>query len=49
VERLIGTLRRENLDPVFFWNRLDLQRKLGQFFAHYNERRVHAALGSRTP
>src|SRR5450631_3557329 len=34
IERLIGTIRREYLDHVLFWNRLDLQRKLGQF-AHY--------------
>ena len=26
VERLIGTLRREYLDRLFFWNGTDLQR-----------------------
>ncbi|MGH8754795.1 MAG: hypothetical protein ACREU0_03025, partial [Burkholderiales bacterium] len=28
VERLIGTLRREYLDHLFFWNGIDLERKL---------------------
>ncbi len=31
VERLIRTLRREYLDPVLFWNALDLERKLNTF------------------
>jgi hypothetical protein len=34
VERLIGTVRREHLDQIPFWNSLDLQRKLDQF-KHY--------------
>jgi hypothetical protein len=38
LERLIGTLRREYLDQTFFWNSLDLHRKLLQFAAYYNER-----------
>jgi len=29
VERLIGTIRREYLDRAFFWNAVDLGRKLG--------------------
>jgi transposase InsO family protein len=49
IERLIGTLRREYLDQTFFWNRLDLHRKLNRFAAYYNERRVHAGLGGRIP
>ncbi len=28
IERLIGTIRREVLDQMFFWNALDLTRKL---------------------
>jgi hypothetical protein len=32
VERLIGTIRREYLDRVFFWNSQDLERKLGNYF-----------------
>jgi transposase InsO family protein len=31
VERLIGTIRREYLDHTFFWNSIDLHRKLGAF------------------
>jgi putative transposase len=36
VERLIGTIRREYLDWVLFWNRRDLERKLGCFRDYYN-------------
>src|SRR5512143_2143980 len=49
IERLIGTLRREYLDRTFFWNRLDLHRKLDRFAVYYSRRRVHAGLGGRTP
>lgn len=49
VARLIGTLRREYLDPTFFWNGLDLHRKLDRFAIYYNQQRVHAGLGGRTP
>src|SRR5450759_3127158 len=45
IERLIGTIRREYLDHVLFWNRLDLQRKLGQFARYYN----HVQWPRRTP
>ena len=31
VERLIGTIRREYLDHLFFWNAQDLERKLVNF------------------
>ena len=33
VERLIGTMRREFLDHVLFWNARDLERKLADFQA----------------
>ncbi len=36
VERLIGTVRREFLDCVLFWNATDLQRKLDTFQHYYN-------------
>jgi putative transposase len=39
VERPIGTLRREYLDRTLFWNRGDLERKLGQHQAYYNHHR----------
>jgi hypothetical protein len=43
VERLIGTIRRECLDQVLFWNAQDLERKLAAFRAYYNAARGHAA------
>ena len=49
VERLIGTIRREYLDHVFFWNALDLARKLGEFRDYYNTHRVHRSLNGTTP
>ena len=49
VERLIGTTRREFLDQVFFWNTRDLERKLADFQAYYNEARRHASLAGNTP
>lgn len=49
VERLIGTIRRECLDRVFFWNVIDLARKLGEFRDYYNAARVHRALAGGTP
>ena len=48
IERLIGTIRREYLDRVFFWNAVDLERKLGAF-GDYNEHRVHRSLDGITP
>src|SRR5208282_931218 len=36
VERLIGTIRREFLDCAFFWNAVDLARKLHEFSDYYN-------------
>jgi len=49
VERLIGTIRRELLDRLFFWNALDLERKLQEFRDYYNDSRVHQSLGGGTP
>ncbi len=49
VERLIGTIRREYLDRVFFWNAVDLARKLGEFRDYYNAHRVHRSLDGTTP
>ena len=42
VERLIGTMRREFLDHVLFWNARDLERKLAEFQVYYNAARRHA-------
>ena len=49
VERLIGTMRREFLDHVLFWNGRDLERKLNEFQAYYNAARSHASLDGHTP
>ena len=49
IERLIGTIRREYLDHTFFWNSIDLRRKLEQFRAYYNGSRVHRSLDGHTP
>ncbi len=49
VERLIGTIRREYLDRVFFWNGVDLARKLVAFKVYYNAVRVHRSLDGATP
>jgi hypothetical protein len=44
VERLIGTVRRAYLDRVFFWNSVDLTRKLAAFRDYYNTHHVHRSL-----
>jgi putative transposase len=49
VERLIGTMRREFLDHVQFWNARDLEQKLGEFQTYYNGARCHASLKGHTP
>ena len=49
VERLIGTLRREYLNRLFFWNALDLERKLQAYGFYYNSSRVHHSLSGNTP
>ena len=49
VERLIGTLRREYFDRVFFWNAVDLERKLSEFKVYFNAHRVHRGLDGITP
>ena len=49
MERLIGSVRREYLDRLFFWNTRDLQRKLDQFRDYFNEHRVHAGINGDLP
>ena len=49
VDPLIGTIRREYLDRVFFWNRVDLARQLAEFRDYYNRYRVHRALDGTPP
>lgn len=49
VERTIGTVRREFLDPVLSFNERDQLRKLNSFKQYYNVRRSHSSLAQRTP
>jgi transposase InsO family protein len=49
VERVIGTMRREFLDQVLFWNSRDLERKLAEFQVYYNTARSHSSLEGHTP
>ena len=49
VERLIGSVRRECLDQAFFWNTHDLERKLLDYQAYYNQFRAHLSLNGKTP
>ena len=49
VERLIGTIRREFLDLVPFWNAHDLRCKLDEFKRYYNRARVHRSLSGDSP
>jgi transposase InsO family protein len=49
VERLIGTIRRELLDQILFWNAHDLERKIEEFRQYYNAHRVHTSLDGDTP
>ena len=49
VERLIGTIRREFLDHVLFWNATDLKFKLDSFGYYFNHQRVYASCDGRLP
>jgi putative transposase len=49
IERVIGITRRECLDQLIFFSKLDLQRKLDRFLDYYNEDRVHSFLNMKTP
>jgi len=49
VERAIGSIRREFLDKVLFWNENDLATKLNQYLVYYNETRGHLSLNGKTP
>jgi transposase InsO family protein len=49
VERLIGTLRRECLDPTLFWTTADLESKLLDFKTYFNHHRTHSARAGDHP
>jgi putative transposase len=48
-ERWVGTIRRELCDRTLIWNRVQLERLLDQYVAHYNTHRPHRGLGQRAP
>ena len=48
IERVIGTIRREYLDEILFWNDRDLTAKLDRFVTYYGEARMHSSI-SETP
>lgn len=41
IVRLIGTIRREYLDQLLFWNANNLEHKLANFRQHYNSHRAY--------
>src|SRR5262245_45374738 len=49
IERLIGTIRRECLDPLLFWTATDLETKTNCVQDYYNRHRIHAGLKGETP
>jgi putative transposase len=49
IERLIGTIRREYLDHLLFWNASDLARKIEAFKEYYNGVRIHQSLNQQPP
>ena len=49
VERLIGSVRRELLDQTLFWTATDLENKLQDYQAYYNEHRRHSSRNGATP
>ena len=49
IERLIGTVRREFLDHLFYWNSADLFRKLDSFKTYYYGIRVHQGIQGDIP
>jgi transposase InsO family protein len=49
IERVIGTLRRECLDPVIVRNEAGLSRHLRKFANYYHRSRTHLGLQKDTP
>lgn len=49
VERLIGSVRRELLDNIFFWTSTDLNGKLRDYQNYFNRHRGHSSLDGGTP
>jgi len=49
VESAVGTLRRELWEVEHFGSRADAERRLREFFEHYNEKRAHMGIDGLTP
>ncbi|MFQ5561067.1 MAG: integrase core domain-containing protein [Nitrospinota bacterium] len=49
IERTIGTIRREYLDRLLFFNEHDLKTKMERFKIYFNETRAHSSLEMKTP
>jgi len=46
---LIGSVQRELLDQILFWNANDLQNKLDEFKHYYNDMRGHCGINGGLP
>jgi hypothetical protein len=49
VERVIGSIRRECLDPVIVFNEESLRRTLRSYFSYYHRSRLHLSLDKDSP
>jgi putative transposase len=49
VERVIGSIRRECLDPMIVFHETSLRRILGSYFDYYHRSRTHLSLSKDSP
>ncbi len=49
VERMIGSIRRECLDPIIVLNERHLLRILTEYFDYYHKSRTHLSLAKDAP
>ena len=49
VERVIGSIRRESLDPLIVFDEAQLRRVLKNYASYYNQVRTHLSLGKNAP
>ncbi len=49
VERVIGSICRECLDPVIIWNERALRRHLRRYLIYYHQWRTHVSLDKDAP
>ncbi len=45
----MGSVRRELLDQILFWNANDLQNKLDEYKHYYNNKRGHCGIDGDLP